>query len=200
MILAFTAGWKTRFTTPLLLLLYLCYFFLNFAANNSAFDRLNIIILAILCFARLDAVWALNIGSLGSKRSASRHCQHAWLLRALRLALRTQPRSGVSRRGPGGSERAAAGLSDAAALQGIGVDGGSMMSPTDGSEPPRLCLADPVDHSPNRFAVCRLRAVDTHQCLLQFLEMVGQADGECRDGEHRVGVADGGKGRAGGDE
>jgi hypothetical protein len=84
-ILAFTAGWKTRFTTPLLLLLYLYYFFLNFAANNSAFDRLNIIMLAILCFAQLDAVWALKTDPPKANDSVRFVC--VWPIRLITLQI-----------------------------------------------------------------------------------------------------------------
>ncbi|EEF60806.1 HTTM domain protein [Pedosphaera parvula Ellin514] len=59
-IFGFTLGYKTLFLTPLVLLLYFYYFTLNFATNNTSFDRLNLILLVILCFARLDGAWALG--------------------------------------------------------------------------------------------------------------------------------------------
>src|SRR5579872_4931015 len=61
---AFILGFRTRFVTPVLLALFLYYYFLNLAVNNTAFDRLNIIFLAILCFADLDAAWAIREGRL----------------------------------------------------------------------------------------------------------------------------------------
>lgn len=56
---AFTVGLRTRWLTPLLLGCYLYFWLLNLAVKNTAYDRLNLIILATLCFAELDAVWAV---------------------------------------------------------------------------------------------------------------------------------------------
>jgi hypothetical protein len=56
-ICAFIAGYRTQYITPLLLGLFLYFYFLNLSVNNTAYDRLSIIFMCILCFARLDAVW-----------------------------------------------------------------------------------------------------------------------------------------------
>lgn len=72
--LAFTAGYRTAWTTPAVLVLYLYFYFLNLAVKNTAYDRLNIIFLCILCLARLDRAWALSApanGSDGQKTAVS---------------------------------------------------------------------------------------------------------------------------------
>jgi hypothetical protein len=56
---AFIAGWRTRWITPVLLVLYVYFWLLNLAVKNTAYDRLNLLILATLCFGELDAVWAV---------------------------------------------------------------------------------------------------------------------------------------------
>jgi hypothetical protein len=53
-IAAFAAGVRTRVTTPLVLAAYLYYWLIFFAADNTAFDRLNLIVLVVLCFAEID--------------------------------------------------------------------------------------------------------------------------------------------------
>jgi len=55
----FTLGFRTRFITPTLLALYGYYYCLNLAVNDTAFDRLNLIFLVVLCFGELDATWSL---------------------------------------------------------------------------------------------------------------------------------------------
>src|SRR6267154_3248942 len=65
---AFTLGFKTRIVTPLMLTLFLYYYFLNLAVNNTAFDRLNIIFLVILCFAELDGAWSIQVRRLDAGR------------------------------------------------------------------------------------------------------------------------------------
>jgi hypothetical protein len=58
----FTLGLRTRFITPTLLALYGYYYCLNLAVNDTAFDRLNLIFLAVLCFGKLDAAWSIRGG------------------------------------------------------------------------------------------------------------------------------------------
>lgn len=59
-LVAIIVGFKTRLAVPLFLCLYLYFYFLNLAVKNTAYDRLNLIFLGILCFAELDRVWALH--------------------------------------------------------------------------------------------------------------------------------------------
>ena len=61
-ITAFILGFQTTFATPVLLGFFLYYYFLNFAVRDTAFDRLNLIFLATLCFAQLDRAWSLGGG------------------------------------------------------------------------------------------------------------------------------------------
>ena len=49
LILLFILGCTTLLVTPLLLLLYLYFFLLNLAIRDTAFDRLNLIFLAVSC-------------------------------------------------------------------------------------------------------------------------------------------------------
>lgn len=60
---SFILGYRTRFTTPLLLGLYLYYYFLNLAVKNTAYDRLNLLFLFMLCFGELNRVWSIRLGS-----------------------------------------------------------------------------------------------------------------------------------------
>lgn len=59
-ILMFTVGFWTRFTAPLLLLLFLYYFFLNFAVKNCSYDRIIIIFLFMLSLGKINSVWSLK--------------------------------------------------------------------------------------------------------------------------------------------
>jgi Vitamin K-dependent gamma-carboxylase len=55
---ALIVGYRTAWITPLVLLLYLYFYFLSVAVRNTAYDRLNLIFLGILCLGKLDGVWA----------------------------------------------------------------------------------------------------------------------------------------------
>lgn len=59
-IAAFIFGCKTRWITPLLLLLYIYYWLLNLAVKDTAYDRLNLLFLFLSCWGELDAVWAVS--------------------------------------------------------------------------------------------------------------------------------------------
>lgn len=59
-IVAFGLGYRTRWTAPLVLLLYLYHYFLGIAEKHSSFDRLNIVFLIVLCFAESGRVWSLD--------------------------------------------------------------------------------------------------------------------------------------------
>lgn len=60
-IVSFIVGWRTNIISPLLLTLYGYFYFLNIAVRNTAHERLNLILLVLLCFARLDAAWSLSV-------------------------------------------------------------------------------------------------------------------------------------------
>lgn len=60
----FILGVRTRWVTPLLLLLYTYFYFLNLAVLNTSYDRLNLLLLITLCFADLDRVWSIRPRSL----------------------------------------------------------------------------------------------------------------------------------------
>jgi hypothetical protein len=59
LITAFTLGWRTRVVTPLLLGAFLYHYLLNLAVNNTAYDRLIILFLLMMCFACSDLVWSV---------------------------------------------------------------------------------------------------------------------------------------------
>lgn len=54
---AWTSGLATGFLTPVILVLYLYFYFLGVAVRNTAYDRLNLIFLVLLCFGKLDGAW-----------------------------------------------------------------------------------------------------------------------------------------------
>jgi hypothetical protein len=58
-IFTFILGVRTRWVTPMLLLFYAYYYFLNLAVANTSYDRLNLMILVVVCFADLDRVWSI---------------------------------------------------------------------------------------------------------------------------------------------
>ena len=58
--LLFCAGLWTRLVTPLLLLATLYHYGLNIAVAHSVYDRLVLLFLFYLCFARPDRVWSLG--------------------------------------------------------------------------------------------------------------------------------------------
>ncbi|MBI3417735.1 MAG: HTTM domain-containing protein [Verrucomicrobia bacterium] len=55
---AFTLGYRTSWATPMLLLFYGYFYLLNLAVKDTAYDRLNLILLTTACFGRLDSIWA----------------------------------------------------------------------------------------------------------------------------------------------
>jgi len=59
-IAAFTAGYHTRLTTRLVFGGYLYFYFLNLAVKNTAYDRLNLILLLVLSLAPADGAWTLT--------------------------------------------------------------------------------------------------------------------------------------------
>ena len=80
-IVGFILGVATRVLTPALLVLYVHHFLLNLAVKDTAYDRLNLILLFILCFADLEGAWALG--------AIRRRAVSAWATRmvALQIAL-----------------------------------------------------------------------------------------------------------------
>lgn len=56
----FTLGWRTKWITPLLLVLFAHHYFVSFGIKDTAYDRLFLIFLAVACFAPLDRKWALR--------------------------------------------------------------------------------------------------------------------------------------------
>ena len=83
-IIFFILGYKTRVITPLLLGGFLHYYFLNLAAKNFSYDRINIILLLVLCFADLDKAWSLE--SLRTKRRRKDMQVTAWANRLICLS------------------------------------------------------------------------------------------------------------------
>lgn len=59
-IAALILGAWTRITTVVVLLLFEYHFYLNFAVGNTAYDRLNMIVLFILCFVDSGAAWSFD--------------------------------------------------------------------------------------------------------------------------------------------
>jgi len=68
-ILAFIGGFKTKWLTPLLLVLYIYYYLLNIAVKNHSYDRVNMVLLFSLCFADLSRVWSVDRWSSKEKES-----------------------------------------------------------------------------------------------------------------------------------
>jgi hypothetical protein len=65
------AGYRARRVVPLVLVFYLYFYLLNIALNNTAHDRLNVILLFFLMFARSDRVWSVNAGKKGGPEAAA---------------------------------------------------------------------------------------------------------------------------------
>jgi hypothetical protein len=57
---AFTAGFRTRVVTPLLLLGFLYHYFIQLAVKHSSFERLVVIYLMVLCLVDSGRVWSLD--------------------------------------------------------------------------------------------------------------------------------------------
>jgi len=68
--LAFTLGYKTKYSAPLLLTLYFYHFFLNIAVKACSYDRLILMSLILMSFGEIDAAWSVKSlkGLLGRKR------------------------------------------------------------------------------------------------------------------------------------
>lgn len=58
--LALTVGYRTRIVAPLLLSGMLYHYFLALAVKHSAYDRLLLVYLTVLCFAEAGRVWSLD--------------------------------------------------------------------------------------------------------------------------------------------
>lgn len=58
--LLFIIGWRTAIVTSVLFVLFTYHYLLNLAVTNVSFDRLSLLFLFIICFAKLDGVWALT--------------------------------------------------------------------------------------------------------------------------------------------
>ncbi len=80
---AFILGYRTLLVTPLVLVMYLYFYFLNLAVKNTAYDRLNLIFLFILCFANLDGVWSIRDTS--GKGAARTYMAPFWGVRMIRI-------------------------------------------------------------------------------------------------------------------
>ena len=61
---ALMIGYRTRVVAPLLLAGVLYHYFLALAVKHSAYDRLLIVFLVVLCFAEADRVWSLHARNL----------------------------------------------------------------------------------------------------------------------------------------
>lgn len=75
--ISFIIGWQTRFVTPLILLIFLYYFFINLSVKNCSYDRLIIVFLFLMSLAynQIDKAFA--------PRSPKEAKVSAWLTRLL---------------------------------------------------------------------------------------------------------------------
>ncbi len=60
LVTSFTVGFMTRIVTPVILALFLYYYFLSIGVRDCAYDRLTILFLGTSCLADLDRVWSLT--------------------------------------------------------------------------------------------------------------------------------------------
>ena len=83
--MAFTLGYRTRWTTPLLLLFYGYFYLLNLAVKDTAYDRLNLILIATACFGNLDSIWAVR--PTHPVTAITDFPINTWVVRILRLQM-----------------------------------------------------------------------------------------------------------------
>jgi hypothetical protein len=81
-IACFTLGLFTRIMTVLVFGLFEYHFFLNFAVHNCTYDRINNLVLFVLCFSDSGAVWSLD-----ARRSGQQRFVPAWQIRLLKFQL-----------------------------------------------------------------------------------------------------------------
>jgi hypothetical protein len=81
-ILAFTAGFYTRVATVLTFLGFEYHYYLNFAVRNATFDRINEIVLFVMCFTCAGEAWSLD-----ARRRQSVADIPAWQIRLLQFQL-----------------------------------------------------------------------------------------------------------------
>jgi hypothetical protein len=81
-IVAFTAGFWTRTATVLLFLGFEYHHYLNFGVRNSAYDRINEIIVFVLLFTCAGAAWSVD-----ARRAKQVKCIPAWQIRLLQFQL-----------------------------------------------------------------------------------------------------------------
>ncbi|MSU36511.1 MAG: hypothetical protein EXS36_15715 [Pedosphaera sp.] len=60
LIATFTVGFMTRIVTPVILVLFLYYYFLSIGVRDCAYDRLTILFLGTSCITDLDRVWSVT--------------------------------------------------------------------------------------------------------------------------------------------
>ncbi|MBX9721709.1 MAG: hypothetical protein K2X81_09965 [Candidatus Obscuribacterales bacterium] len=83
--LAFTAGYKSKFTTPALLLMFLYHFFLNIAVKACSYERLLLMSLVLMCFGEIDAAWSHT--AMCKPKEDGEAKVSAWLTRLLAFHL-----------------------------------------------------------------------------------------------------------------
>lgn len=81
-IICLGVGFFTRLVSIGTFLFFIYYYLLNFAVNNTAYDRLNCIILFIVCCTDAGAAWSID----AKKRSGTRLIP-AWQIRLLQIQL-----------------------------------------------------------------------------------------------------------------
>jgi uncharacterized membrane protein YphA (DoxX/SURF4 family) len=79
---ALCLGACTRTAAVLVFLLFEYHYYLNFAVNNTAYDRLNTIILFILCFVDSGAAWSFD-----ERNTKATRLIPAWQIRLLQFQL-----------------------------------------------------------------------------------------------------------------
>ena len=81
-IICFALGYKTKLSTPLVLISFLWHYFLNFVVRNCSYDRLIIIFLIFICLGACQLNKGLSIENRG-KNNINDQKISAWLTRLL---------------------------------------------------------------------------------------------------------------------